>query len=113
VSYRTLTVKKFALGVSLLLLGFLLAGCGSSQPVVTFRAPTTIRLASADTGARIACRRGPGPTPAVPVVPNGRLIVGTVPAPGKQFAGINGLDGMGIQLSLARGADGSLLIKCG
>ena len=108
-------MKRFAPCVSLVMLGLFVAGCGgSSRAVVTFHAPATVRLASAESGARIGCLRGPGPTRTSPVVPNGRFVVGTVPAPGKRFAWINGLGppGGGINLELDRGADGSLVVKC-
>jgi hypothetical protein len=86
----------------------ILAGCGSAHVVMTFKTPTKITLANAQTGARIACQRGPTST----VMPNGRLITGAVPPPGKTAAGVNGLDGNGIDLYLARKADGSLVINC-
>ena len=70
-----------------------------------------MRLASAESGAHIACQKGPGPAPGH-TLPNGRFVVGTVPAPGKGFAWINGLSGGGINLQLDRGADGSLVVKC-
>ena len=95
-----------------LIVGVVLAGCGSAHAVITFKAPTKLTLASAETGARIACQRGPGPSATSPVVPNGRLIVGAVPAPGKTSGGINGLSGEGISLYLARRADGSLAVNC-
>ena len=91
-----------------LVAGLVLAGCGSARSVMTFKTPTKITLANAQTGARIACQRGP----TSPVMPNGRLITGAVPAPGKKAGGINGLDGNGINLYLARKADGSLVVNC-
>jgi hypothetical protein len=45
-------------------------------------------------------------------MPNGRFITGVVPAPGKTAGGVNGLDGNGIDLYLARKADGSLVVNC-
>ena len=93
------------------------SGCASSHrasaptTAVTFSAPTTIKLASAQTGADIACRKGPGPSPGH-TLPNGRLVVGSVPAPGKTHGWVNGLDGNGINLYLNRRADGSLVVKC-
>lgn len=88
--------------------GLVLTGCGSARTVMTFKTPTKITLANAQTGARIACQRGP----ISPVMPNGRLITGAVPAPGKTAGGVNGLDGNGIDLYLARKADGSLVVNC-
>jgi hypothetical protein len=91
-------------------------GCANSHramptTAVTFSAPATIKLASAQTGAHIACQKGPGPSPGH-ILPNGRLVVGTVPAPGKTHGWVNGLDGNGIDLYLNRRADGSLVVKC-
>ena len=103
-------MKKFVLCLPLLLVP-VLAGCGSARAELTFSAPTTVKLASAQTGAHIACQRGPGPSPGH-TLPNGRLVVGTIPAPGKTHAWVNGLDGNGINLYLSRGANGSLLVKC-
>jgi hypothetical protein len=91
-----------------LLAGLVLAGCGSAHAVMTFKTPTKITLANAQTGARIACQRGP----TSPVMPNGRLITGAVPAPGKTAGGLNGLDGNGIDIYLDRKADGSLVANC-
>ena len=54
----------------------------------------------------------PGTNPDIPRAPNGRFVVGTVPAPGKSFAWVNGLSGGGMNLELVRGADGSLVVKC-
>lgn len=88
-----------------------LAGCGSSRAELTFSAPTTITLAGAQAGVHVACQRGPGPSRGH-TLPNGRFIVGTVPAPGENWGGVNGLSGDGIDLYLKRGADGSLLVEC-
>jgi hypothetical protein len=106
-------VKTLAGAVSLPILVLVLVGCGSTHAVVTFKAPTSTKLASAQTGARIACQKGPGPAPGH-TLPNGRLVTGTVPAPGKSFSWINGTGppGSGINLELIRGADGSLGVKC-
>ena len=105
-------MKRFAPCVSLVMLGLFVAGCGgSSRAVVTFRAPATVRLAGAETGAHIACQKGAGAAPGH-TLPNGRLVTGTVPAAGKSQGWVNGLSGGGIQLELDRGADGSLVVKC-
>ena len=103
-------MKKFVLCLPLLLVP-VLAGCGSSRAELTFSAPTTIKLADAQTGVHVACQRGPGPSPGH-TLPNGRLVVGTVPPPGEAGGGVNGLSGNGIDLYLKRGANGSLLVKC-
>ena len=105
---------RFALCLPLLILGSILVGCWSAQTAVTFRAPTSIKLANAQTGANVACQKGPGPAPGH-TLPNGRLVVGTVPAPGKTMGWVNGLGappGGGINLALTRRADGSLVVNC-
>jgi hypothetical protein len=105
---------RFALGLPLVILGSIVAGCGSARTAVTFSAPTKIKLAGAQTGAHIACQKGPGPAPGH-TLPNGRLVVGTVPAPGKGMGWVNGLGpppNGGISLDLTRGRDGSLLVQC-
>jgi hypothetical protein len=95
-----------------MLLVLFVAGCGgSSRAVVTFKAPATVRLAGAESGAHIACQKGPGPAPGH-TLPNGRLVTGTVPPPGKSVGWVNGLGIGGIDLALIRGADGSLVVKC-
>ena len=91
-----------------LVAGLVLTGCGSAHAVMTFKTPTKITLARAQTGAHIACQRGPTSH----VMPNGRLVAGAVPAPSKTAGWVNGLDGDGIDLYLARKADGSLVVNC-
>jgi hypothetical protein len=105
---------RVALSLPLLILGFTFVGCGSPHTAVTFKAPTSIKLANAQTGAHIACQKGPGPAPGH-TLPNGRLVVGTIPAPGKTMGWVNGLGpppNGGISLALTRSEDGSLLVKC-
>src|SRR3954467_4429296 len=104
---RRMRQRRFLIVVVAILVGggavvgaFALRSHTSAQ-TLTFRSPTKVTLAKAQTGASVSCR-------------NARMTtIGRVPAPGRPaVAWVSNYSGYAPALSLTRRSDGSLVVSC-